>query len=92
MGDCVRINSNTLVKVEENKRKATFRNPQRKEFRVGRIDDCLVKSGIRSDYFVLEPGTGTVLIELKGTDVAHACAQLFASAEHPTSRLKSRGR
>jgi len=80
--DCTQIVSHTTVKVEENKRKALFRNPESKSYRVTRVDDCVVTEGPRADYLVVADGTHSVLVELKGKNVAHACEQLFASARH----------
>lgn len=73
--------SHSKVKVEENGRKVIFDNPARSEFQRGRIDECLVTSGIRADYFVNGEGK-SILIELKGCDLKHACEQLFAAVEH----------
>lgn len=73
--------SHSKVKVEENKMKVVFLNPDCSEFKKGRIDGCLVQEGIRADYFVSGCGR-TVLVELKGCNVDHACKQLFAAAEH----------
>ncbi len=74
--------THSLVKVEEHKRKATFKNPSRLLYKVTRVDGCLVTSGVRSDYLVSEDKGASVLVELKGKNVAHACDQLFASAKH----------
>jgi len=81
-GKCTTTVSHSLIKVEENKRIAIFRNPARKKIRVTEVDGCLVTEGLRSDYVVSEPGVASILVELKGTDVAHACDQLFATASN----------
>lgn len=78
---CTKRVSHSKVKVEENKRKAVFRNPNNLDYDVTTIDGCLVKEGIRSDFMVSEVGNISVLIELKGKDVAHACDQLLATVE-----------
>lgn len=81
MNNCIETVTHSRIKVEELKRKATFRNPTNKPYKKGRIDGCLVKEGIRADYFVDGEGK-SVLVELKGCDIDHACAQLFAAVEH----------
>ena len=83
LDSCTRAVTHSRIKVEENKRKAIFRNPQNDVYKVSVIDGCLVKDGVRSDFLVSKPDTASVIVELKGTDVEHACDQLFASAEHP---------
>jgi hypothetical protein len=57
-------------------------NSDRHQYEVSKIDDCLVKNGPRADYLVSKVGVASAIIELKGTDVAHACDQLFASVVH----------
>lgn len=84
MHKCIRNVNHSLVQVEENKRKATFRNPDRSPYSVARVDNCLITDGQRCDYMVSHDGVCSVLIELKGTDVEHACKQLLASVVHPT--------
>ncbi len=79
---CTRTVSHSTVKVEENKRKALFNNPSGKSYCVTKVDDCLVTEGPRADYLVVEGSAHSVLVELKGKNVAHACEQLFASARH----------
>ncbi|WOB79623.1 hypothetical protein [Brevundimonas nasdae] len=81
--NCTTEKSHSLVKIEENKRVAIFRNPRKLPIRVSRVDGCLVTKGIRSDFVVSEPDAASIIVELKGVDVAHACDQLFATVEHP---------
>jgi len=80
---CTETVSHSRVKVEENSSKAIFKNDHREEFKISQVDGCLVKDGIRCDKLVSKPNTASVLVELKGSDVSHACDQLFASANHP---------
>ena len=79
---CTQVVRRTKIKVAENKRQAVFINPSKLKYSVSIIDNCLVKSGIRADYLVTEASSMSVLVELKGTDVQHACEQLFTSAEN----------
>ena len=83
MDGCTTLVTHSKVKVEENSRKAVFRNPQRLQYSVSKVDDCLVTSGVRTDYLVSEVGSASTLVELKGTDVEHAVEQLLTSAKHP---------
>ena len=78
---CTDIVKHSKIKIEENKRKAIFENPQRQAIEVSRVDGCLIKSGIRCDNLVSDESV-SVLIELKGSDVNHACNQLFTAATH----------
>jgi hypothetical protein len=75
-----------LVKVEENKRIALFRNPDRTDFKVTKVDGCLIRKGARCDYLVVAPKVASVFVELKGADVSLACDQLFATAAHEDVR------
>lgn len=77
---CTQLVTHSRVKVEENKRKAVFRNPKNKKYSVVTVDGCLINDGARSDYLVSESETASVLVELKGRDVEHACQQLLATA------------
>ena len=78
---CTKVLRHSKIKVEQNKRKAIFNNTNREEFEVSEIDGCVVKEGIRCDNLVSN-GDNSVLIELKGGDVNHACNQLFQTASH----------
>lgn len=80
---CTKQVSHSKIKVEENKRKAVFNNPLRELYEVSVVDGCLIKQGIRCDNLVSKKNSSSVLIELKGGDVAHAANQLFAAAVHP---------
>jgi len=87
MSLCVEIVSHTRIKIEENGMKAIFLNPTREACEKGHIDKCLVTEGIRADYY-LSNSSKTIMIELKGCDINHACAQLFKAAEHPKIKPK----
>ena len=89
MNGCIEVVSHSKVKVEEYKRKAIFLNDERKDYEIGRIDGCLVKSGIKADFYVSSPDK-TVLVELKGTNIDHACKQLFAAVENAEVKKRLR--
>lgn len=84
MGDlaCSEIVNHPIVMVEENKIKAKFRNKDRLDFRKSKVDACLVTEGQRCDYVVSKVNEVSILVELKGVGVEHACDQLFASVSH----------
>ena len=73
----------SLIVIQEKKRRAVFRNLEKTDYKVTRIDDCLVKDGVKVDYLVNKVGVASVLVELKGSDVDHACDQLEATVRHP---------
>lgn len=79
---CSLVKSDSKIKVEENGRKAVFNNIERQDFTVSEVDGCLITDGPRADYLVSKNGSTSVLVELKGRNVEHACDQLFASLEH----------
>lgn len=81
MNSCIEEINHAKIKVEECKRKATFLNPDRHQYIRGRIDGCLIKEGIRADYLVSGEGK-TVIVELKGCNVSHACEQLMKAVAH----------
>jgi len=80
--NCTKAVSHSRIKVEENRKKAVFRNGDRDTFEVSQVDDCLITDGVRCDKLVTKKGVASVLVELKGVDVAHACDQLFGTAVH----------
>lgn len=85
MSPCLEKVSHSKIKIEEMKRKAIFLNPNKVDYIKGKIDGCLVDDGIRADYFISGEGK-SVLVELKGCNIAHGCEQLFSAAEHKKVR------
>lgn len=79
--NCIDTIDHSRIKVAEKSRKAIFLNPEKNQYKRGRIDGCLVYNEICADYFVSGEGK-TVIVELKGCDVARATKQLFAAADH----------
>jgi hypothetical protein len=79
---CTTTKNHSRIKVEENRRKAVFLNPEREEHDVTEIDGCVVVEGPRCDFLVSDREKASVLVELKGADVRHACEQLLNSAVH----------
>jgi len=84
--ECITPTTDSKIKVEESGRSAVFINNERKQFFKIRIDGCEVKTGIRADYVVRKNGVGQVIIELKGTDIAHAAQQIMSTAQYLISQ------
>lgn len=79
---CTNVARHTLIKVEENRRKVIFFNEDRMEYSISVVDGCLIKNGIRADYLISKNKVASVVVELKGSGVEHACDQLLATVEH----------
>jgi hypothetical protein len=73
---CEEIRKDPLIPLEEKCSKITFKNESRKNIRVIRIDDCVIKEGLRCDYLVIPENGIEHYVELKGSDVSHAVKQL----------------
>lgn len=69
------------IKVEENGRAAIFVNEERAMFHKVKVDGGLVQNQLCADYVVAKTGVGSVVVELKGTDVEHAVQQIGATVE-----------
>lgn len=78
---CRETVSHSKVKVEEKGKSAVFLNPAREKFVRTRVDGCVVKQSTSADFVVTQKGVGSVIVELKGTDVAHAALQIEATAK-----------
>lgn len=68
------------VLVGEKKSKAVFLNDKRDWFEITKVDGCLCKNSMAADFAVTKDQVGTVIVELKGSDVPHAVEQVLASA------------
>ena len=77
----VRLVAGEWAVVEENRRIARFRNPDRGrvKVRIVTVDGGMVAVGIRADYVVAHPELVDVIVELKGSDIAHAIDQIRAT-------------
>lgn len=74
--------SNVTVGDKGSRYKANFPNSSKNKFYKVHVDGCIVTEGARADWIVTKVGVGSVIVELKGKDVAHACEQLFATLDH----------
>ncbi|MEM9964979.1 MAG: hypothetical protein AAGC58_06495, partial [Asticcacaulis sp.] len=67
---CSEVKNSSSIMVEEHNKKAEFKNKDRIDYKITRVDDCIITHGLRSDYIVSKIGSCSAIIELKGTDVA----------------------
>lgn len=80
--NCEKINSHPIITREEKRSKIIFKNPNRREVCVLKVDNCAIKEGLRCDYaLTAEENKEEFYIELKGCDVSHAFKQLEASIQ-----------
>lgn len=79
---CVERTSRSNVTVKEKGRRANFTNKGRQDFDVVKVDGCLITEGEKADYIVSKVGVGSVIVELKGKDVPHACKQVMRTLDH----------
>jgi hypothetical protein len=82
--ECIQASSPALVKVEEGRMKAVIRNASNLAVRKIHYDGCCINNATACDYLVHFISACTVFIELKGSDVGHACNQI----EESVKRLK----
>jgi hypothetical protein len=70
------------ISLEENKRKFIGFNPDEKAVIKVRIDGCLITTGIKCDFLLIEKEKHlSCFIELKGSDIEHALDQLQATIQ-----------
>jgi hypothetical protein len=81
--ECIESCDATLVYVEEKGVRATFQNPRRKHIRKVHYDGCYNKSAavLKADYVVGMPDVVDVIVELKGSDLKHASAQVASTLD-----------
>lgn len=84
--ECVKKKRDRLIRVEERGRKVLFKNEERAEYHDIQVDGCLILEGPRADRLIRKDGVASVVIELKGSGVEHACKQLFATITHESTR------
>lgn len=84
--ECVELSDVSRIKLEECGRKIVLLNPANEEYRLIRVDGCVIKNGLRADWLVEKKGSGSLIVELKGTDVGHAVQQVEATLSHFSSK------
>jgi hypothetical protein len=66
-----------IINVEENKRKYIAHNQSENVVCLIRVDNCLIKDGIKCDFLLLNISKAkSYFIELKGSDLIHALEQI----------------
>jgi hypothetical protein len=75
----VRRCTETLIRVEENGRKATFRLPAKGKVFLVKVDGGMIVLGERVDYIFTHTETVDVIVELKGSDIGKAVSQILAT-------------
>lgn len=56
-----------------------FENPNKRTVTKIDVDGCEITNGLRCDYALFEENGTEHFVELKGSDIAHACAQITAT-------------
>lgn len=81
--ECISLVTDSVVKVSERRsRHATFANRERAEFVKIAYDGCCKVNETACDWLLAKVDVGTLAIELKGSDIDHACVQIEASLAH----------
>jgi len=82
MEHCTVSTTNTIEKFEERRSVLNIRNGGRRELLRMKVDGCLITSGKRCDWLLVDKKTKTeIFIELKGADVGEGVKQLCTSVE-----------
>lgn len=79
MTPCTEEKKILIIVLEENNMKMIFHNKKRKIIKITTVDGCEITSGPRCDYLVKNDKDIEFFVELKGTDILHACKQLSIS-------------
>jgi uncharacterized protein YyaL (SSP411 family) len=80
--NCRQLKTDKLIVVEENKKKFTLDNQNRKNVYQVKVDGCLITEGRKCDYlFEIDGITKVYYVELKGKDISHAFKQLESTVE-----------
>jgi len=79
MEECTEETKAQYIVLEEKGKKMTFNNFKRRKIRKIEVDGCAITKGIRCDWLVINEADYEHFVELKGTDIVHACEQLKSS-------------
>ena len=81
--ECIESCNATSVYVEERGVGATFLNPRRKQIRKIHYDGCYNKTPneLKADFIIGMPEVLDIIVELKGSDLKHASAQVKSTLE-----------
>jgi hypothetical protein len=79
---CTEVVKVSKVKIAENGKQAVFLNPMKEEVSRTRVDGCVIVNNKACDWWIAQESSGSVLVELKGCDVAHAILQIEATFDY----------
>ncbi|XZN94446.1 MAG: hypothetical protein ACM65K_16275 [Microcoleus sp.] len=76
--ECEEYRCDTKIVLQENKSKITFLNPNQDKILTIKVDGCVISDNetLRCDYALMPSDEIEIYVELKGSDIAHAVAQL----------------
>lgn len=73
---CIEETQNVRIVCAERRSKITFVNEKGKNIKKVKVDGCAITSGVRCDYLIVDETNYEFFVELKGSNVKHACDQL----------------
>lgn len=79
MSKCREVRTDAVIVFAEKGRTMRFKNPQRLAVTTVQVDSCEIREGLRCDNMLIEASNTEHFVELKGSDVAHACQQILAT-------------
>jgi hypothetical protein len=83
MEDCEEIESNRLIVRQEKGKKITLLNDRKEDIKVVEVDGCEIVEGNKCDWLFVkiadEDDDDEIFVELKGSDIKHACLQIEKS-------------
>lgn len=83
--DCCVLENGSIVQRKEFGKRFAVNNPKRRSIRVCRVDGCMIDSKTKKCDFMFvvcsDRQERILLVEMKGTDIAHAVEQLISTAE-----------
>lgn len=75
-GNCESTTRDPRISLKEKRSRIVFINPNRQKIRKIEIDGCFITEGIRCDWLLIDYNCVEHYVELKGSDVRHAIAQI----------------
>lgn len=82
---CCTTRDDKIITVEENKKILYIKNDNRIKIKVCRVDDCIISNDNKKCDFLIvieeDNPYRFILLELKGTNYAHAIKQIIETAE-----------
>lgn len=89
---CSEDSQHPLIVVEENGRKFTIRNQEKKSVKQVKVDGCLIDDKRRRCDYLFEIGRFchcVIYLELKGSDIDHAFKQLVLTMKYLSNRHRN---